>query len=139
MSEDRLDERRALARETMEVLDAWKLAADEVCLVLGLPDKVRQRSINKFRSYDPFPADAGVERRAGYVVRIGQALRTTYPTNPAMGSRWLRQRHRRLGCSPLAQILGQGEAGLEQVLAELDCAFGWELSDRAVEAVVVAG
>ena len=61
--------------------------------------------------------------------RIADALRTTYPRNPRMSGRWVRQGHRRFGRrSPLSMILRDGESGLIAVLSELDCTFSWDLT-----------
>lgn len=114
-------------RETMEVLRVWRLGVEQVCFVLGLPE-TRSRKLNRLGQYEAFPDDPDIQRRAAYVRRIAEALHTSYPTNPTMGGRWLRQTHRRLGRAPLSLILEQGEDGLEQVLAELDCTFCWELN-----------
>jgi hypothetical protein len=114
-------------QETMEVLRVWRLGVEQVCFILGLPE-TRLRKLNRLGQSEALPDDPDVQRRADYVRRIAQALHTSYPTNPTMGSRWLRQKHRRLGQAPLALILEQGEGGLVQVLAELDCTFCWELN-----------
>ena len=128
MSDLTPESRLILTKATMHILDSWNLGTDEMRQVMGLPDKVRARSFQKFRSHEPFPDEPGIERRADYVLRIAGALRTTYPTNPQMGGRWLRQKHRRLGGTPLSVLLEQGEDGLVAVLAELDCTFSWDLS-----------
>ena len=128
MSEARPDSRLVLTKATMNILDSWKLDADQMRVVLGLPDNCRARSFQKFRSHEPFPVGADIDRRMDYLLKIAGALRTTYPTNPSMGGRWLRQKHRRLGRPPLALLLEGGEDGLVAVLAELDCTFSWDLS-----------
>ena len=75
------------------------------------------------------PDDPVVLRRARYLLRIADALRTTYPRNPRMSGRWVRQGHRRFGRrSPLSMILRDGESGLIAVLSELDCTFSWDLT-----------
>ena len=128
MSELSRDDRMVLTKATMSILDSWHLGTDQMRVLLGLPEGVRARSFQKFRSHEPFPDQAGVQRRADYVLRIAGALRTTYPTNPTMGGRWLRQRHRRLGSTPLALLMEGEESGLVAVLAELDSTFCWDLS-----------
>lgn len=115
-------------KAVMSVLDSWKLGAEEVKTILGLPEDLRGRSIQKFRTHQAFPEDPEIQRRIDYLLRIVGALRTTYPTNPGMGARWLRQVHRRFGCTPLSILLQGDEAGLIAVLAELDCTFCWDLS-----------
>ena len=128
MSDLTPEEQLLMTRATMSILDSWKLGTEEMRTVLGLPEKVRARSFQKFRSHQVFPDDPGVARRADYVLRIAGALRTSYPTNPYMGERWLRQRHRRFGRTPLSLLMEEGEQGLVVVLAELDCTFSWDQS-----------
>lgn len=114
----------------MNLVDSWNLDSGEIQAVLCLPGNVRARALNKFRQgNDVFPEDPAVLRRARYLLRIADALRTTYPLNPKMAGRWVRQGHRRFGRrSPLSIILRDGESGLIAVLSELDCTFSWDLT-----------
>ena len=128
MSDLTLEERVLMTRATMRIMDSWKLESEEMRTILGLPEKVRARSLQKYRSHEVFPDEPEIERRADYILRIAGALRTSYPTNPYMGERWLRLKHRRFSRTPLAVLMSDGEQGLVSVLAELDCTFGWELS-----------
>ncbi len=114
----------------MALLDSWKLDSAEIQAVLSLSEKVRARALNKYREgTEVLPDDPAVLRRAGYLLRISDALRTTYPLNPRMSGRWVRQGHRRFGRrSPLSIILRDGESGLIAVLSELDCTFSWDLT-----------
>ena len=128
MTEMSLEHRMTLTKATMSILDSWKLGQEEMSTVLGLPEKVRARGFQKFRSYEPFPDNETVHRRVDYLLKIAGALHTTYPTNRTMGGRWLRQTHRRFGCATLSVMLKDGENGLVAVLAELDCTFCWDLS-----------
>ncbi|MCB1831335.1 MAG: DUF2384 domain-containing protein, partial [Gammaproteobacteria bacterium] len=68
----------------------------------------RARSLQKYRSHEVFPDEPEIERRADYILRIAGALRTSYPTNPYMGERWLRLKHRRFGRTPLAVLMSDG-------------------------------
>ena len=119
-----------ITRAVMGLLDSWQLETREIQGVLCLPEKMRTRALNKFREgTDVFPDDPAVLRRAGYLLRISDALRTTYPMNPRMSGRWVRQGHRRFGRrTPLSIILNDGESGLIAVLSELDCTFSWDLT-----------
>jgi hypothetical protein len=119
-----------ITRAVMTLLDSWQLDAREIQSVLCLPEKTRARALNKFREgTDTLPDDPVVLRRAGYLLRISDALRTTYPMNPRMSGRWVRQGHRRFGRrTPLSIILNDGESGLIAVLSELDCTFSWDLT-----------
>jgi hypothetical protein len=118
-------------RATMQVLDDWELQTDQIRALLAVPETVKSRAFNGFRRETPFPNDPTVQRRAHYVLRIYEALRTTFPTNPRMGGRWLRQGNRRFGnCSPLSIML-EGEDGMIRILAQVDCSFAWEMSVAA--------
>ena len=126
------DQQQALGeitRAVMALLDSWQLDTKEIQEILCLPEKMRARALNKFREgADVLPDDPATLRRASYLLRISDALRTTYPLNPRMSGRWVRQGHRRFGRrSPLSIILSDGESGLIAVLSELDCTFSWDL------------
>lgn len=122
-----------MTRATMRVMDGWGLDAEQMHALLAMPSTVRSRAFNGFRRETPFPDHPVVKRRAGYLLRIADALRTTFPTSPNMAGRWIRQGHRRFGQeTPLAVML-RGEDGLVAILAQLDCTFAWDLTgSRAV-------
>jgi len=130
MSEEQQQALSEITQAVMGLLDSWQLDTREIQGVLSLPEKVRTRALNKFRDgSDVLPDDPAVLRRAGYLLRISDALRTTYPMNPRMSGRWVRQGHRRFGRrTPLSIILRDGESGLIAVLSELDCTFSWDLT-----------
>ena len=121
------DERMALTRATMNLLDDWGLQSAEMMTVLNMPESVKVRSLGKYRDSTPFPDDPHVMKRVHFLLRIAEALRTTYPRSPEMGKRWMRQGHRRFGRrSPLSLVVQGGENGLIRVLSELDCSYSWE-------------
>jgi hypothetical protein len=130
MTSEQSKARSDITQAVMALLDSWQLETKEIQAVLSLPDNVRTRALNKFREgSESLPQDPTVLRRAGYLLRIADALRTTYPLNPRMSGRWVRQGHRRFGKrSPLSIILRDGESGLIAVLSELDCTFSWDLT-----------
>lgn len=123
------EERVALTRSTMQLLDDWGLQGREMLAVLDLPDSIKARGLAKYREDTPFPEDPRVMKRIGFLLRISEALRTTFPTNPQMRARWMRQANRHFGRRPpLAVILESGESGLVSVLAHLDCTYAWDLT-----------
>jgi hypothetical protein len=119
-----------ITQAVMSLVDSWELDSTEIQAILSLPSGVRARALNKFREgTDVLPEDPEVLRRAGYLLRIADALRTTYPRNPRMSNRWVRQGHRRFGKrTPLSIIMRDGESGMIAVLSELDCTFSWDLT-----------
>lgn len=123
-------ERLALTRAIMYMLERWGLGAEEIIKVLALPSGTRARQVARFRTDSPFPEDPEVMTRVEHLVGIADALRTTYPRNANMGPLWLRTPHRRFQQrTPLATMVEDGLNGLISVRAELDCAYAWECSE----------
>jgi hypothetical protein len=72
-----------------------------------------------------------VLQRVEHVAGIVEALRTAYPMNASMRDRWVYNPCRRFkGNSPLSAIMTQGLNGLINARIEIDCAYGWELSEK---------
>ncbi len=117
-----------LTQATMAVLDSWALETPQVMALLALPRTVRARHVPGFRQTRSFPDEPQVRRHAQYILRIADALRTTFPANPAMAGHWIRQGHRRFGQQTPLSVMLQGEEGLVSVLAQLDCTFHWDQS-----------
>ncbi len=123
-------ERLALTRAIMYLLDRWGLGAQDIIRLLALPPDTRTRHLARFRTDTPFPEDHEVMTRVEHLVGIADALRTTYPRNANMGPLWLRTPHRRFQRrTPLATMIEGGLNGLISVRAELDCAYAWERSE----------
>jgi hypothetical protein len=122
-----ITDRLAITRGVMNLFDSWGLHMDEMMSLLNINGKARHMA--QYRHNRPFPDDPRVMKRIDYLVRINDALRTTYPTNPWMGKRWLRQRSRLFNQrSPLSMMMGDGEQGMIYVLCRLDCTFAWDQS-----------
>lgn len=122
-------ERILLAQRLMSLLDGWSLNPKEILVVLDLPLSVKPRHLSRYRRETPLPDEPQILRRADYLFRIAEALRTMYPHNPQMGRRWMKQANTRMGRrSPLQLILEGGETGLASVLGRLDCTFAWDSS-----------
>ena len=119
-----------ISRAVVNLLESWGLDTKDMQNLLCLPEKYRARKFTKIREGDDvLPNDEKVLRRAGYLLRISEALRTTYPRNPEMAGRWIRMRHRRFRHkTPLHMLLNEGETGLIAVLSELDCTFSWDIT-----------
>ncbi|MET0070002.1 MAG: DUF2384 domain-containing protein [Candidatus Thiodiazotropha sp.] len=122
-----LSDRIAITRGVMNMFESWGLHAEEIMALLDMQGKARH--LAQYRYNKPLPDSPDIMRRVEYLVRIDDALRTTYPTNPNMGKRWLRQRNHKFNRhSPLSMMIGDGEQGMIYVLSRLDCTFAWEQS-----------
>ena len=134
MSDLSPDERLALTRRTMNLLEGWGLGARDITVILCLPDTVKVRAIARFREDTAFPAEPQVDRRVSYLLRIEQALSTYFPCNPEMRNLWVRKGNRQFGRrAPLAVMVEDGESGLISVLSHLDCTFAWDLTGSKAE------
>lgn len=122
-----MHDRLAITRGVMNMFESWGLRAEEIMALLDMQGKARH--LSQYRYNKPLPDNPEIMRRVEYLVRIDDALRTTYPTNPSMGKRWLRQRNHKFNKhSPLSMMIGDGEQGMIYVLSRLDCTFAWDQS-----------
>ena len=121
----------ALTRAVIDHMDEWKISPDDMLSVLGLSKKVKTRHLNAYRNCDrTFPQDADVMQRIDHVVGIADALRTTFPFSSQMRIMWLQKPHRRFQKrTPLAVMLSEGANGLQKVRIEVDCSYGYAISD----------
>ncbi len=124
-----LEDRQALTRAIINLLDSWGIPDRDQVQMLCLPEGTPVRAIRQYRHDKPFPDDPALLERVEHIVGIADALRTTYPSNPAMGPIWIRRRVRRLrGRTPLSIMLEDGLNGLVQVRSHLDCSYAWHHS-----------
>jgi nitrogen fixation protein len=134
MSEITVEDRCAMTRRTMSLLEGWGLGATEIMRILKLPDAVKARNIARFRDEAPFPDDPTVLRRMAYLLRIEEALQTYFPRNPEMRDLWVKRGNKQFGRrAPVAVMVEDGESGLISVLSHLDCTFAWDLTGSESE------
>ena len=128
------EERLSITRHIMALFGDWGLGASDILVLLALPSTVKPRHVSRFVDQEPFPDDATVNRRLGYLTRIEQALGTYFPRNPEMRSLWVKRGNRRFGHRPpLTVMIEDGEGGLVAVLAHLDCTFAWDETGSKTE------
>ena len=124
-----------LTPHVMEMLDDWKLNTEQIMVLLGLVGKIRSRQLQKYRhDRNAFPFDSSIAQRIDHLVGISDALRTTFPFSEQMRILWLRKPHRRFRkISPLKVMLDEGISGLMRVRIEVDCAYGWAISEALAQ------
>ena len=124
-------EMSALTQAVVHHLDEWKISAEAMLCVLGLPEEVRPRHMQQYRQGDKaFPQTEDIMHRIDHLVGIADALRTTFPFSSQMRVMWLQKPHRRFQKrSPLAVMLDEGTDGLMKVRIEVDCAYGYHISE----------
>ncbi len=126
------EEMVSITKTVMRYLDTWKLTSAEIISVLALDEKMRTRHLQFFRSGSKtLPQEKEMMQRIEHVAGIVEALRTAYPLNTSMRARWLHTACRRFqGKTPLSIIMAEGMNGLIKVRIEVDCAYGWKLSEQ---------
>jgi hypothetical protein len=118
-----------LTRAIMAILDSWGLNGQAQMAVLNIPKGVPVRALRRYREGTAFPNEQQVYDRVEHIVGIADALRTSYPHNPAMGVVWLKQPNSRFQQrSPLQVIVEDGLEGLVAVRAHLDCSWDWQVN-----------
>ena len=121
--------RNQLTFECLSLLLEWGTNLKETALILGFPATTRTRQIRKHYEGLALPEDEHIRKRARMVIRLGDALRTTYPSSQQMRMLWMRNPNKRFaGESPLARMSQGDDEGLEAVLALLDCSYAWEIT-----------
>ena len=131
MSDMKKEDQLALTQAVMAILDSWGLPAEAQMMLLNLPKGTPSRVLRKYREHTPFPDDLAVMQRLEQIVGIADALRTSYPHNPAMGTMWLQQRNNRFqDRAPLAVMVDDGMEGLLAVRMHLDCSYDWHLDNK---------
>lgn len=120
------EERAALARGIMSILDKWGLSASDQVRLLNLPDKTPTRMLRRYRDDTPLPNTREVNERVEHIIGIADALRTSYPHNPSMGLVWMKQKNKRFQRrAPVSVMVEDGLDGIVAIRSHLDCAFDW--------------
>ena len=117
-----------ITKMTMQIMDEWRLESKQIIQLLALPSNIRTRHLDKFRNGDAFPKNKDTLNRIEQIAGIADALRTTFPRNMHMGSKWLHTPHRRFKNNTPMETMLKSEVGLLQVRSELDCAYAWDRS-----------
>ncbi len=120
------EEAIVLTRMIMGILDSWGLTAAQQHSMLGLSSKIPTRALRRYREDTAFPDDDTVKERLEHIVGIYEALRTSYPHNPAMGAMWMTMANNRFEDKTPARIMVEnGLAGILRVREFLDCSYDW--------------
>lgn len=115
--------------KVIHYLDGWKISSEDIINILGLD--IKTRHLPQYRKMEKsLPDTEETFNRIDHIIGIADALRTSYPFSDKMRVLWLHKGHRRFGKkAPLSVILQEGINGLMRVRIEVDCAYGWAISD----------
>ncbi|WP_297528479.1 antitoxin Xre/MbcA/ParS toxin-binding domain-containing protein [Thiohalobacter sp.] len=124
------EERKALTRAVINILDRWGMDNSDQVRILALPEGTPARRINRYRDMgEALPDNPATMERIEQLLGIADALRTMFPHNPQMGLHWLRKRNKHLRRrTPAECMVEDGMSGLIRVRTHLDCTYAWDMS-----------
>jgi uncharacterized protein (DUF2384 family) len=118
------EDRGALARMVMKLLDHWQLSTEDQAALLGLAASNRA-ALGRYRRGEAIGGSRDQFERVGHLLGIHKSLRLLFPQNRDLAYRWMTTRNRALdNRTPVEVIKEQGFAGLLIVRGYLDRARG---------------
>ena len=117
-------DRSALAKMVMALLDHWKLSTEDQTALLGIAVSNRA-ALTRYRKGDAIGTSRDQYERVGHLLGIHKSLRLLFPQNRDLAYRWMSTRNKAFdNLSPVEIVKEQGFAGLLMVRAYLDMARG---------------
>ncbi len=117
-------DRGALAKMVMTLLDHWKLSTEDQAAILGLAPNNRA-ALSNYRSGKPIGTSRDQYERVGHLLGIHKNLRLLFPQNRDLAYSWMTTRNRAFDHrTPVEVIKEWGFAGLLMVRGYLDRARG---------------
>ena len=118
------EDRGALARMVMKLLDHWQLSTEDQAALLGLATSNRA-ALGRYRRGEAIGGSRDQFERVGHLLGIHKDLRLLFPQNLDLAYRWMTTRNRAFdNRTPAEVIKDQGFAGLLIVRGYLDRARG---------------
>jgi len=118
------EDRGALAKMVMTLLDHWNLSTEDQAALLGIAPSNRA-ALTRYRKGEPIGTSRDQFERVGHLLGIHKNLRLLFPQNRELAYRWISVRNKAFdNLSPVEVIKEWGFAGLLMVRAYLDRARG---------------
>ncbi len=118
------EDRGALAKMVMTLLDHWKLSTEDQAALLGVAASNRA-ALARYRKGEPIGTSRDQFERVGHLLGIHKSLRLLFPQNRDLAYRWMSTRNKAFdNLTPVDVIKEWGFAGLLMVRAYLDRARG---------------
>ena len=118
------EDRGALAKMMMALLDHWKLPTEDQAALLGLVTSNRA-ALARYRKGEPIGTSRDQYERVGHLLGIHKNLRLLFPQNRDLAYRWMSTRNKAFdNRTPVDIVKEWGFSGLLMVRAYLDRARG---------------
>lgn len=117
-------DRGALAKMVMALLDHWALSTEDQAALLGIAASNRA-ALTRYRKGEPIGTSRDQFERVGHLLGIHKNLRLLFPQNRDLAYRWMSTRNKAFdNLTPVEVVKAWGFAGLLMVRAYLDRARG---------------
>lgn len=117
-------DRGALAKMVMTLLDHWKLSTEDQAALLGVAASNRA-ALGRYRKGEAIGTSRDQYERVGHLLGIHKNLRLLFPQNRDLAYRWMSTRNKAFdNRTPVEVISEWGFAGLLMVRGYLDRARG---------------
>ena len=118
-------DRGALAKMVMTLLDHWKLSTEDQAALLGIATSNRA-ALTRYRKGAPVGTSRDQYERVGHLLGIHKNLRLLFPQNRELAYRWMTTRNKAFdNRTPVEVVREWGFAGLLMVRGYLDRARGF--------------
>ena len=118
------EDRGALAKMVMTLLDHWQLSTEDQAALLGIATSNRA-ALARYRKGEPIGTSRDQFERVGHLLGIHKNLRLLFPQNRDLAYRWMSTRNKAFdNLTPMEIVKEWGFAGLLRVRAYLDRARG---------------
>lgn len=113
-------DRGALAKMIMTLLDHWKLTTEDQAALLGIASNNRA-ALTRYRKGEPIGTSRDQYERVGHLLGIHKNLRLLFPQNRDLAYRWMSTRNKAFDNLTPAEVIKEwGFAGLLMVRSYLD-------------------
>jgi uncharacterized protein (DUF2384 family) len=117
-------DRGALAKMVMALLEHWKLTTEDQAALLGVAASNRA-ALTRYRKGEPIGTSRDQYERVGHLLGIHKNLRLLFPQNRDLAYRWMSTRNKAFdNLTPVEVVKEWGFAGLLMVRSYLDRARG---------------
>lgn len=117
-------DRGALARMVMTLLEHWKLSTEDQAALLGIAASNRA-ALTRYRKGEPIGTSRDQFERVAHLLGIHKSLRLLFPQNRLLAYRWMSLPNKAFDhLTPVEVVKKWGFAGLLMVRAYLDRARG---------------
>lgn len=117
-------DRGALAKMVMALLDHWNLPTEDQAALLGIAASNRA-ALTRYRRGEPIGTSRDQYERVGHLLGIHKNLRLLFPQNRDLAYRWMSTRNKAFdNLTPVNIVKEWGFAGLLMVRAYLERSRG---------------